>query len=691
MDRGFYRQPIVVAITTETPGATIRYSLDGSAPSLTHGQDYVAPLLIERTTVLRAAAFKEGHTPSNVDTQTYLFIGDVIHQCASGEPPGPGWPAAPVNNQVFDYGMDPDVVNDPRYAELMDDALLAIPSLSIVTDLANLVDPATGIYVNAYNDEREWERPISLELLRPDGGAGFQIDAGLRIRGGGSRTPTNPKHSFRLFFRSEYGQGKLRYPMFGAEGVAEFDKLDLRTAQNFSWHSTPDEAYATWLYDVFCRDCQRDMGRPYTRSRYYHLYINGHYWGLYQSEERLEARYAESYLGGDKDDYDTVKVGDFKVMEAADGTLDAYQALWTAVNAGVGDVTAYFRVQGKNADGSSNPAYPRLLDVDNLIDYMLVVFYTGSRDTPIGPPGRDTEPRNIYALYNRAAPDGFKFVGHDFEHTLGVHLDEVEGKGVEFNRVNVALRAALQMKDTCNPWFLHLKCAQGSAEYRMRFADRARRHFGRGGALSAEASAARFLARQGEIELAIIAESARWGDYLSPERPRTRDDDWLPAVRNILNQYLLATPRARPAVVLDQLRARGWYPAVEAPELVPPGGRVPSGLPLSASAVAEEIYYRLDGGDPRAVGGGVDPQALRAAAGSPPVLRRSTLVAARARSGGEWSALSEATFTVVPTWRELFGLGLAWHDAEPPAGPDYFPDGLIDEKDLLILKDLWRP
>ena len=33
------------------------------------------------------------------------------------------------------------------------------------------------------------------------------------------------------------------------------------------------------LRDVWSRDTQRDMGRPYTRSRYYHLYLNGLYWG----------------------------------------------------------------------------------------------------------------------------------------------------------------------------------------------------------------------------------------------------------------------------------------------------------------------------------------------------------------------------------------------------------------------------
>lgn len=99
---------------------------------------------------------------------------------------------------------------------------------------------------------------------------------GFRIRGGWSRHDEFAKHAFRLFFRSEYGERKLRFPLFGDEGVNEFDKVDLRCSQNYSWSKGGEEApYCTMNRDVFSRDCQRDMLQPYTRSRYYHLYLNG--------------------------------------------------------------------------------------------------------------------------------------------------------------------------------------------------------------------------------------------------------------------------------------------------------------------------------------------------------------------------------------------------------------------------------
>jgi hypothetical protein len=134
-----------------------------------------------------------------------------------------------------------------------------------------------------------------------DGTAGFQANAGVRIRGGFSRKPDNPKHAFRFIFRSDYGTPKLLYPLFGGEGAGSFDKIDLRTSQNYSWSVDGGADFSENIMnrDVFSRDLQRELGRPYTRSRYYHLYINGVYWGLFQSQERSEAKYAATYFGGD--------------------------------------------------------------------------------------------------------------------------------------------------------------------------------------------------------------------------------------------------------------------------------------------------------------------------------------------------------------------------------------------------------
>ncbi|HSW01444.1 MAG TPA: chitobiase/beta-hexosaminidase C-terminal domain-containing protein [Sedimentisphaerales bacterium] len=82
-DRGFYDAPFEVTITCKTPDAIIYYTLDGSEPGsatgrLPKGTIYSGPIVITRTTCLRARAIKEGWLPSDVDTHTYLFLADAV-------------------------------------------------------------------------------------------------------------------------------------------------------------------------------------------------------------------------------------------------------------------------------------------------------------------------------------------------------------------------------------------------------------------------------------------------------------------------------------------------------------------------------------------------------------------------------------------------------------------------------------
>ncbi|GAG62141.1 unnamed protein product, partial [marine sediment metagenome] len=439
---------------------------------------------------------------------------------------------------------------------LIDDALLSIPTVSLVTDLDNLFDPLTGIYVNADMEGLPWERPVSVELLYPPNpqgpgfpdlvkvrdpnGAvrwelpaemrdGFQIDAGMRIRGGYSVSGNNPKHAFRLFFRGIYGPTKLRYPLFGDEGVDEFDHVDLRCSQNYSW-AFSGSYHNTMVREVFSRDLQGEMGRPYTRSRYYHLYINGHYWGLFQTQERSEASFGESYLGGDKDDYDVITSNwTFdRRMVPTDGNRESLDRLYdeTTAPGGFAGNERYYRVQGLDVDGTPNPNYERLLDVDNLIDFMIIEYYTGDRD---GPGSRfGNKPNNTYAIYNRKNPDGFKWPHHDNEHTLGAGSAE-ENMVTPFAS-NYSL---FDDKEYFACHWLHEQLMFSNAEYRLHFADHVHRHFFNDGLLTLDKSRNRIINRMNQIYMAIIAESARWGDS-KRTTPRTKDDDWLPELNRLL-------------------------------------------------------------------------------------------------------------------------------------------------------------
>ncbi|HPO13151.1 MAG TPA: CotH kinase family protein [Candidatus Hydrogenedentes bacterium] len=588
IEHGFYNAPFELTLSLADPSGAIRYTLDGSTPSRDVGITYTVPIPIDRTTVVRAIAYFVSEATSRVVTHTYLFLSDVIQQSPNGEAPGPEWPAQCTGpGQFIDYGMDPNVVNDPRYSDIMDEALLAIPSISMATDLGNLFDPSTGIYMNAWGEGDEWERPASIELIKPDGTPGFQINAGVRIRGGFSRDPSNPKHAFRLFFRSAYGDARLNYPLFDDEGADVFDKVDLRTAQNYSW-SLGGDPNCTMLRDVFSRDTQHDMGQPYTRSRFYHLYINGQYWGLYQTQERSEADYAETYFGGATADYDVVKVeaGPYIVV-ATDGTMDAWNRLWEKATAGFSTDASYYAVQGLTVDGIPDPLLERLVDLDNLIDYMIVIYYGGNLDSPISAFMGNNGPNNFFGIYNRNIPAGFKFFAHDAEHTL---FNIYEDRTGPF--------PGGELQQHFNPQWLFQQLME-HPEFRMRFADRVQRHCLGNGALNTEAAEQRLQARMQEIQLAIVAESARWGDSRT-EPPLNRDDHWVPAVDYIANEYLVQ----RPGVLIDQLRAKAWFPMIDAPNvrvngIIQQGGVIQPGDIISLESGDAGIYYRLDGGDPR--------------------------------------------------------------------------------------------
>jgi hypothetical protein len=289
----------------------------------------------------------------------------------------------------------------------------------------------------------------------------------------------------------------------------------------------------------------RALGQPYTRSRHYHLYLNGHYWGLYQTEERPDANFGASYFGGNPGDYDVIRPETGTEIGATDGDLEAWRRLWqgATVAGGLASDAAYYRLQGRDADGTRNPAHEVLLDVENLIDYMLAIFYIGSLDGPIDRAGGGLRINNFYVIRDRTGERGFRFLMRDAEFSLLNPRDDVTRPvplGAEFA--------------TFNPMYLH-QALTANARYRAKFAARAREVLGPGGVFAPGAARRRFLARAREIESAVLGESARWGDAKRPRAPLT-PRDWEAAVNRVVRGYF----PVRTGIVIGQLRARGLYP-----------------------------------------------------------------------------------------------------------------------------------
>ncbi|MDB6154394.1 MAG: hypothetical protein JWL90_2847 [Chthoniobacteraceae bacterium] len=658
VNRGFFTAPFSLVITSATPGAEIRYTLDSSTPTATSGLIYTGPLNISSTTIVRAAAFKPGYQPTDLDTQSYFFLSDIINQSPTGLPPGPNWQSATVNGQVFDYGMDPDIVNNtnPEIGGVttIKNALSAIPSVSIVTDLPNLFSASGGIYVNPGGRGFQWERPCSIELIGDKNSAsgGFQANAGVRIRGGFSRSGDNPKHGFHIYFRSDYGESKLKYPLFGREGADTFDQIDLRTAENYSW-SFGGDGSNTFLREETSRELQGAMGNPTSHCRYYHLYINGHYWGLYDSDERTEASFGETYFGGDKADYDVIKAEQDSgyTTGATDGNLNAWQDLWNKGRAHAASPTNanYFKMMGKAADGVTPTADPVLLDVDNLIDYMLLTFWTGNLDGCTSNFLGNDKANNWFGMRNRLGNQGFRFFAHDFEHTYFSVAEDRTGPFVVANLSNFAYSNAM---------FLHQDLSANS-EYRIRWADHIQRHMFHSGVLAPASLIARIGVRAATVDSVIAAESARWGDA-KRAAPFTRLD-WKTARDYLLNSYV----PVRGSSVLSQLRADGLFPSFNAPTLNQFGGYIANGAEVRMTGYGGTIYYTLDGSDPRLLGGGLNPAAQ--------VYTSATTNDVMIPLNGVWKFLGDGS-NQGTAWRASGFNDFAW-----PSGPGEFGYGDGDE------------
>ena len=629
-DRGFYTDAIDVAITTDTLGATIHFTLDGSPPSEVNGSAYSQPVPVSSTSTLRAIAFKPGLQSSNVDTHTYVYVDDVVTQTFQSTLDA-GFPTD-WRGTSPDYGLDSDVIgpNDlfgGKYAATIRDDLQSIPTLSIVTEIEGLFGD-DGIY--ARPNDSNIEVPTSFELIYPDGTNGFQINAGVKIQGGAFRSfNLTKKKSLRLKFKSEYGPSTLNYPFFGADAVDEFDTITLRMEANdgWQWNGSTNRVYAR---DQFGRETQLAMGQPAAHGTRMHLYLNGVYWGVYNPVERPDETFASRYIGGEPEDWDVQNAG-----RAINGDLGSWNTLGslantvnTATDGSPEEIEAWQNMNGTFADGTNDPNQEDYLDVDNYADYMITNFYGGNSDWPR---------KNYYGgrLRGEQSP-GYQFFMWDSEWSLDLNSH------VNTNRVNESAGIA-------GPYSV-LKNVE---EFQVAFGDRVHKHFFNDGALYVDPDnpdwdpahpernvpAARFFNIIEGLRSPLVAESARWGDQ-HQNTPHTVDESWEPEVQDLLNNYF----NRRSANVLQDFVEATLYPSVEAPLFNQRGGSISSSFGVGLTAPAGTIYYTLDGSDPRVVGGGISPTAIPFT--NTFNLAENTTVRVRALSGSIWSAIDEALFIV---------------------------------------------
>jgi hypothetical protein len=606
VDRGFYDVPFPVSITTETEGATIRYTTDGSMPDEQTGTIYTTPVTINSTTTLRALAYREGYQSTNVDTQSYFFVSDVKGQA----------------------DMDSDVVDDPAYSTTIEADLSAnLPVFSLTVDDDSFFG-ADGIHSNPSRTGRGSEVPVSMEFFNPaDPLDQFQIDAGVRIHGGNART--HPKKHLRFYFRGDYGERRLEHPIFPDSPVDSFDQLLLRSGGHDSWsigarfgrnplRNLPP--HGTVMRDQFLRKTELEMGILTPRSRYVHVYINTRYWGVYDLHERANAAFFESHLGGEEEEYDVLHHPSGTVV---DGNTSAWNQARSIVAGGISSAAEYAAIQ-------------EYIDLDDYIDHLIVRIWSGDYDWcgPLYLNGVDEthfRRKNWYAgRRSRGIPGKFRFFTWDAEMSMGLHLGGPGNQGItnfDLSRVNDS-GSAMEFYGALRSY----------PDFQLLFADHLHRHFFNDGLMTVGENRIRWDAMTEELHAPMVGESARWGDEgTSQPTPFTRDDTWLPEVAWLRNDFI----GVRTDIVLEQFRDRGLYPETGAPAFNQHGGRVPEGFSLSMAAGGAVIYYTTDGSDPR-----LSEEAVRYTGAF--VLEESVLMMARAFSAvsNEWSALTETTFLV---------------------------------------------
>src|SRR5262245_41500901 len=381
---GFFNHPFSLILSTETPGATIRYTLDGSPPTESSAE-YTAPIAIAGTpekgaVILRAAAFKTGLLSSTVTTRTYIFPDNVLTQPANpaGFPTiwdSPCTVGVNCNDAVADYEMDPQVINDTahNYGPLARQGLLTIPTISIVTRQDLLFGSAQGVYVRRepFNHQQ-----VNVELILPDGSQGFNGTAGLEVVGGTSPNDQGSfwksrKLSMRLLFSGEFGPTKLHYQVFPDSPVEDFDTLMVDAGSNLYWTyngaSGPDDQRqrSQYVRDQFVADLENVMGRVGPHGRFVQVYLNGLYWGLHDLHERPDHAFSASYFGGDKSQYDVLKHTSGTIVN---GSATAYNAMFNLAEAGLADNAAYETLQ------------QQYLDLPWFIDYMMMNLWAGNED-----------------------------------------------------------------------------------------------------------------------------------------------------------------------------------------------------------------------------------------------------------------------------------------------------------------------
>jgi len=652
-NRGFYTESFDLTISTSGYNVSVKYTLDGSEPTQNYG---ISPINsntftisdIDRSTVVRVYAYNVDEDISN--THTYIFLDDVLTQNnnsvinESAYPSQWGYGTAKTGaiicrRQLADYDMTIDscITRIPGYEQKLIDGLMQIPTMAISLDKYQVFGPDSGIYVFPVEESdtcytlpqnvHSWERKASVEIFNNAPESDLQVNAGLQMSGASTRYFDFFKHSFKLKFRSEYGAGKLKYPLYGDEATDKIESLQLRMVGHSTPHDwTDDRREETQFHkDIWARNVQRELSGYGSSpcSKFFHLFINGLYWGTYDVTERPDEDYMAEYYGGEPEDYDVIKLREVK--SGTDSVYNYMHDLGHSIYDTI-QISAFNQEYIIDEDRANNfyNEVSKILDINNFIDYSLFNLYVVNTDY---------KENNWWAARNAKQNGKFQFFVWDAEFVLGfVGISETlytaGNSGTKFKYHPVDLNQRLL----------------DVPEYRIKFGDHIQcRCVEEDGVLNSQNLLESYKLYEQKINDASLLEFARWGDV------RKLEFDYDPICHSVVQETLqkyesevfpkllkyMLVPYSKPGGnyelfpnYIKKIRRNGEYVLEEvfnfkAVKFSQLGGEVEDGYELNLTNLNShynnnnqivptgDIYYTTDGSDPRNVDGTISSTAIK--------------------------------------------------------------------------------
>jgi len=315
---GFYGGAISVGFLSPPPGFEIRYTTNGSTPTLLDPLYTGTNLGIGQTTFLRARTF---HTagqilPSEVGFASYYI--QVSHD---------------------------------------------LPVISISANPTDLFG-ANGICDNWWTD---WKKPCHIDYYDTLGQLKWSQKAGIKIEGGAGGSRSHPQKSFRLEpGNGALGDGNLNFPLIpDRNGRTDYERFYLRNGSNQYLKLPYKDALLVKL-----------MGK-YTFNNYSAytpvvVYLNGSYNGVYELREKQDVNYCEALYQANTDSLDILSVSYWygSVLRAVEGSKEPF----------IQDFNGFSALNPSDPQFLAQAG--QLLDIPYYNDYIAAQAWVGNTDWP---------------------------------------------------------------------------------------------------------------------------------------------------------------------------------------------------------------------------------------------------------------------------------------------------------------------